>query len=489
MLRGVWFLVLGVLAASLGTASAYAAGTTTTATTTTTPTTTTTATTTTTTGTTTTTPPPPTYSGLPASYLPTGCVGAGAAAIAVPGRHVLTVGTPATSLGPSAYPIKAPIVSFLSSTASGSACTTAHVALGSVSLFGGAVTATSIAATHGKGMVSGFEIYGSPVLLSPGRAVRISGWGEATLEKTVGRLTAPLVVQLLAAHHSLPAGTTIAFAFGASPQVARKAKTATNGSRRQAKTASEAKKQRKPAKPPPDFPATPSPLAKGGGFTDAARDNPVVSTAMQYLGVPYQWGGARPATGFDCSGLVKYVFAQFGIPLVHYAAAQWHTPYGVWVAPNRLQPGDLVFFTGSDGTRKAPGHVGIYVNDGYFIDAPHTGTFVRIDSLTEPKFATQYVGARRIDSQLILARHLLHVNRPGGSATVFHLGFPSPIGPLGESFGVAAAGIAEVRTPSRGYWIWGGLSSSGLLLFLVAGSLLVRRRQSPDATSSGEASN
>src|SRR3954454_10735407 len=134
MRRGVWLLVLGLLTAALGAASAYADGTATTATTTTTTTTTTSTTTTTpmttTTGTTTTTPPPPSYSPLAPSYLPTGCVGAGAAAIAVPGRHVLTLGTPAATRGPSAYPTRAPIVRFLSSTASGSARTGATRRLG-----------------------------------------------------------------------------------------------------------------------------------------------------------------------------------------------------------------------------------------------------------------------------------------------------------------------------------------------------------------------
>jgi murein DD-endopeptidase MepM/ murein hydrolase activator NlpD len=222
MRRGVWFLVLGLVLAALGATSAYAAGPTTTTTTTTTSTTTTSATTTT--SSTTTTPAPPTYAPLAPSYLPDGCVGAGAAAIAVPGRHVLTLGTPATSRGPSAYPTKAPIVRFLSSTAGGSACTTAHVTLGSVSLFGGVVTARSIAATHGRGTVSGFEIYGSPAGLSAGRPVRVGGWGEVTLQKKVGRITAPLVVQLVTAHHGLPAGTTIAFAFGASAEVVHKSK-------------------------------------------------------------------------------------------------------------------------------------------------------------------------------------------------------------------------------------------------------------------------
>src|SRR4029077_6339329 len=142
MRRGVWLLVLGVLLSALGAASAYAAGsttptpttpTTTTTTTTSTTTATTTTTTTTTTGTTTTTTKAPAaYSRLPASYLPADCVGAGALAIPEPGRRVLTLGTPASNRGPSVYPARAPIVRFLSSSASGSSCTTAHVALGSV---------------------------------------------------------------------------------------------------------------------------------------------------------------------------------------------------------------------------------------------------------------------------------------------------------------------------------------------------------------------
>jgi hypothetical protein len=236
---------------------------------------------------------------------------------------------------------------------------------------------------------------------------------------------------------------------------------------------------------------SPSPLLVGGGLAEAAQDNRVLSIAARYLGVSYKWGGASPKTGFDCSGLVEYVFAQFGVSLPHYAAAQYHSPDGVWVAPNRLQPGDLVFFTGSDGALKAPGHVGIYVGDGYLIDAPHKGSFVRIDSLNEPWFANRYVGARRIVSQLLDARHLLHATKPGPSATRVRAGFPPPITIklLGEPLGIAAAGTPAARTASGKYWIW-AVALGGLLLLLLAGGILARRRQPrPDASPSTESTN
>jgi cell wall-associated NlpC family hydrolase len=114
----------------------------------------------------------------------------------------------------------------------------------------------------------------------------------------------------------------------------------------------------------------------------------VATIALQYLGIPYVWGGASPS-GFDCSGLVQYVFAQVGIHLPHYTVAQWNYPGAVPVSKNQLQPGDLVFFNGLD-------HVGIYIGYGDFIDAPHTGANVQIDSLSEGWFASRYDGARRI---------------------------------------------------------------------------------------------
>lgn len=131
--------------------------------------------------------------------------------------------------------------------------------------------------------------------------------------------------------------------------------------------------------PAATLPLTPSePLP--AGYPQAAN------IALQYLGVPYLWGGESPS-GFDCSGLVAYVYAQLGVALPHFAAAQY--TYGVPVPESELQPGDLVFFDDL-------GHVGIYIGGNEIVDAPHTGTFVRIDSLSDPWYASHYVGARRL---------------------------------------------------------------------------------------------
>jgi peptidoglycan hydrolase-like protein with peptidoglycan-binding domain len=111
-----------------------------------------------------------------------------------------------------------------------------------------------------------------------------------------------------------------------------------------------------------------------------------VTIAERYLGVPYVWGGASPS-GFDCSGLVMYVYAQLGVELPHFAAAQYRD--GRHVSMHDLRRGDLVFFDGLD-------HVGIYIGGGRFIHAPHTGDHVRISSLASGWYAENYDGATRV---------------------------------------------------------------------------------------------
>ena len=102
-----------------------------------------------------------------------------------------------------------------------------------------------------------------------------------------------------------------------------------------------------------------------------------VEIARQYLGVPYVWAGASPSGGFDCSGLVLYVYAQLGIDLPHFARSQYEC--GQHIAYSALMPGDLVFFGSSVETIH---HVGIYIGDGQFIHAPQTGDVVKISNLS-----------------------------------------------------------------------------------------------------------
>ena len=112
----------------------------------------------------------------------------------------------------------------------------------------------------------------------------------------------------------------------------------------------------------------------------------MVDYARHFVGVPYSWGGTSPRTGFDCSGFVRFVYAHFGISLAHSSFAdRW---LGKHVGRWSMRPGDLVFFDGG-------GHVGIYIGHGRFIHAPHTGTVVRIETMSG-WYSSRFDGARRV---------------------------------------------------------------------------------------------
>jgi murein DD-endopeptidase MepM/ murein hydrolase activator NlpD len=533
MRLGVWSLVIGVALAALGVASAYAAGTTTTTTTTTTSTTSTTTTATTTTGTTTSTPPP-SYSRLTASYLPGSCVGAGAAAIAEPGRQVLMLGTPASSLGPSAYPTKAPIVRFLSSSATGSACKTAHVALESASLFGGVVTAKSVAATHGRGTVSGFAIYGSPVTLRAGHAVRIGGWGEVTLEKTVGRLTAPLVVQLLAAHHGLPAGTTIAFAFGASPQAAHKSRPThhSGGSSHTTTSSGSNGKTHQRNKHRHSKSAVPQPLTAvpGLGYKPSHYVFPIDGGAS-YIDTY----GANRNDVYDGWHHGDDLFAPLGTPVVAVARGTlslvgwnelggwrvWLTDkkgnsfyyahlagYARWILTHhRVRAGQVIGFLGRTGdafTTTPHVHFEVHPHQPAFVKLGYDGAVnpttylqkwkvehVPADEIPQPARLKAPLGAPQQEAavvwhQLLVARHLLGLTTPAsasGPAPVVQRPFPHPLSYAAS--GAAPLPIAGVRPASAQVssesdmplLVGGPLGGALALSAVAAGAFTFRRRR------------
>jgi peptidoglycan DL-endopeptidase CwlO len=117
------------------------------------------------------------------------------------------------------------------------------------------------------------------------------------------------------------------------------------------------------------------------------RAERAVLYALDAVGTPYRWGGESPATGFDCSGLVRWAYGHVGIDLPHSSYAL----YGVGrrTATSRLEPGDILFFEGL-------GHVGLYVGNGRMVHAPQTGRDVEIVTLASTGYGSRLVGARRL---------------------------------------------------------------------------------------------
>ncbi len=109
--------------------------------------------------------------------------------------------------------------------------------------------------------------------------------------------------------------------------------------------------------------------------------------ALKEVGVPYRWGGASPAAGFDCSGLVYWAYGRLGIELPHSSYALYDQ--GRRVKRSRMKAGDLLFFSGL-------GHVGIYIGGGRMVHAPHSGSRVQVVKLGRSSYWTRIVGVRRV---------------------------------------------------------------------------------------------
>lgn len=112
----------------------------------------------------------------------------------------------------------------------------------------------------------------------------------------------------------------------------------------------------------------------------------VARIALTAVGTPYRYGGESPASGFDCSGLVRWAYGKIGLDLPHSSYALFDL--GRRVLPSRLEPGDLLFFEGL-------GHVGLYLGRGRMVHAPQSGRHVEVRRLTG-WYADGLVGARRV---------------------------------------------------------------------------------------------
>jgi hypothetical protein len=135
--------------------------------------------------------------------------------------------------------------------------------------------------------------------------------------------------------------------------------------------------------PPPGFP----------NFVDHSIGREEISIqAMSLVGIPYRWGGNTPDSGFDCSGLVRYVVLRAASVNLPRTTADM-SGRGESIEPDGIAPGDLIFF---NTTGRAHSHVGIYVGKLRFVNAPSTGGTVRLDYLTNPYWAKRFDGIRRV---------------------------------------------------------------------------------------------
>lgn len=132
-------------------------------------------------------------------------------------------------------------------------------------------------------------------------------------------------------------------------------------------------------------------LTEAIDFAESVRDR-LVKAGLDAVGTPYAWGGDAPEDGFDCSGLVAFVYREIAsLELPRRAVEQ--RAEGKRVTRNDLEPGDLVFFA-TTRQRNRVSHVGIYIGDNQFVHAPSRGSTVRVDSLDSAYWSKRYSGAR-----------------------------------------------------------------------------------------------
>ncbi|WP_426140745.1 NlpC/P60 family protein [Pseudomonas sp. DWP3-1-2] len=156
-----------------------------------------------------------------------------------------------------------------------------------------------------------------------------------------------------------------------------------------------------PPPPQPRIVQRPVLAAPPGNFSPAIED--VMFRALGLVGTPYHWGGNTPDSGFDCSGLIGYVYRDAAGILLPRSTREMITMRAPNVGRQQLQTGDLIFFATSGGSQVS--HAGIYVGEGRFVHAPATGGTVKLDSLDKPYWQKAYLNAKRVILPSSLARN------------------------------------------------------------------------------------
>ncbi|MDX5371239.1 MAG: C40 family peptidase [Pseudomonadaceae bacterium] len=140
-------------------------------------------------------------------------------------------------------------------------------------------------------------------------------------------------------------------------------------------------------KPPAEYSHSPFPVV------DASADDVLIS-AIGLVGTPYRYGGNTPDSGFDCSGLIGYVYRNSAGIVLPRSTREMIKLRAPSVGRDQLQSGDLLFFATNGGGQVS--HAGIYVGEGRFVHAPSSGGTVRLDYLSQAYWQNSYLGAKRV---------------------------------------------------------------------------------------------
>ncbi|MBP3979373.1 MULTISPECIES: C40 family peptidase [unclassified Acidovorax] len=143
--------------------------------------------------------------------------------------------------------------------------------------------------------------------------------------------------------------------------------------------------------PPPSSPSPPAPWRSAASQLSDEQAHDIAIHALGLVGTPYRYGGNTPDSGFDCSGLIGYVYRHRVGTAPPRTVAQL-SGWGQQVANGELRSGDMVVF----GTGRAPTHAGIYVGEGRFVHAPSSGGTVRLDHLQSRYWSRQNASFRRL---------------------------------------------------------------------------------------------